>query len=375
MLEVPRGFSVHVFKTPSPPAYAQPGTMKTDYPLGRSPSSLGRKQPSYPSPPRPESTRKPSFGQATDYFGDQSTEYDRALDVSRSKAQKQYSIYPGAIPDTYIYERSISSMSDLPGSPSSSSSSDTESIDTPIEVSSIRATSSVETLEATLYAAQNNKVSPVDRSPYGTAFVPPPTKGRPLVVPPNPRFPPGAADDDSSTVVSDDQPQQQQQQQLARIPGPTPVYPVVPSTTPLVVPPIVPAPPVRRNSDDRAASRGPAPPPLTRRDSSQPAPRTVSPTSSGSGSGAGPNVPPGLQYVAPPMAGGMARRPSISSPVTPGAGGRSPSGERPPLTRMASSSSPDGGPQKRSVRWTEDLVCPSPVPPSQRRKGWFNRRG
>ncbi|KAL6299342.1 hypothetical protein BKA93DRAFT_742472, partial [Sparassis latifolia] len=30
---------------------------------------------------------------------------------------------------------------------------------------------------------------------------------------------------------------------------------------------------------------------------------------------------------------------------------------------------------RRCVRWTENLVCPSPVPPSERRKGWFNRRG
>ncbi|KAI0634705.1 hypothetical protein C8Q77DRAFT_1156110 [Trametes polyzona] len=30
---------------------------------------------------------------------------------------------------------------------------------------------------------------------------------------------------------------------------------------------------------------------------------------------------------------------------------------------------------KRTVRWTENLVCPSPVPFEQRRKGWFNRRG
>lgn len=29
----------------------------------------------------------------------------------------------------------------------------------------------------------------------------------------------------------------------------------------------------------------------------------------------------------------------------------------------------------RSVRWNENLVCPSPIWPSQRRKGWFNRRG
>ncbi|CDO71134.1 hypothetical protein BN946_scf184845.g4 [Trametes cinnabarina] len=30
---------------------------------------------------------------------------------------------------------------------------------------------------------------------------------------------------------------------------------------------------------------------------------------------------------------------------------------------------------KRCVRWTEDLICPSPVPFENRRKGWFNRRG
>ena len=29
----------------------------------------------------------------------------------------------------------------------------------------------------------------------------------------------------------------------------------------------------------------------------------------------------------------------------------------------------------RTVRWTENLVCPSPISSSQRRKGWFNRRG
>ncbi|KIK52952.1 hypothetical protein GYMLUDRAFT_250782 [Collybiopsis luxurians FD-317 M1] len=32
-------------------------------------------------------------------------------------------------------------------------------------------------------------------------------------------------------------------------------------------------------------------------------------------------------------------------------------------------------PPFRSVRWTEELICPSPIWPSQRRKGWFNRRG
>ena len=32
-------------------------------------------------------------------------------------------------------------------------------------------------------------------------------------------------------------------------------------------------------------------------------------------------------------------------------------------------------PPPRSVRWCEELVCPSPILPSQRRRGWFNRRG
>lgn len=32
-------------------------------------------------------------------------------------------------------------------------------------------------------------------------------------------------------------------------------------------------------------------------------------------------------------------------------------------------------PVPRSVRWSDDLICPSPILPHQRRKGWFNRRG
>ncbi|KAI0366051.1 hypothetical protein BV20DRAFT_1003016 [Pilatotrama ljubarskyi] len=57
-----------------------------------------------------------------------------------------------------------------------------------------------------------------------------------------------------------------------------------------------------------------------------------------------------------------------------------------PPRKNSQSSSPQGSPphtgealvavtSKRTVRWTEELVCPSPVPPENRRKGWFNRRG
>lgn len=41
------------------------------------------------------------------------------------------------------------------------------------------------------------------------------------------------------------------------------------------------------------------------------------------------------------------------------------------LEHLRSSSAPPA----RSVRWNENLICPSPILASQRRQGWFNRRG
>lgn len=371
--------------------------MKSEYSQGRTPSPAW-KQPSYPS--RPDPTRKGSFGR-TDYFGEQVNDYDRALDVTPSKAQKPYTIYPGAIPDTYIYERSIASVSDLPGSPSSSSSSDTDSIDTPIERCSIRARSSVETLEATLYTSQDGPISPGASTPYDAFYPSAPLTGRPLVVPPTtlpsakyPRF-----DDDDSTVVSDEQ-------DVPRSAAQSTIYSSrAPSTAPVVVPPpvrrnsderasaapagvpapvrrnsderagVVVPPPTRRNSDERSSSRSTQAPVLTRRESAQPAPRTTSPTSYIAGD---PNMrlPPGLQYPAPPVAPSLSRRPSTSPPVTPGQQ-RSPTFDLQParITPSGLEASATGPPGKRCVRWTEDLICPSPVPPGQRRKGWYNRRG
>ena len=50
-------------------------------------------------------------------------------------------------------------------------------------------------------------------------------------------------------------------------------------------------------------------------------------------------------------------------------------GDQNPPPKPVESSGRNSAPLIRSVRWTENLVCPSPVPASQRRKGWFNRRG
>ena len=50
-------------------------------------------------------------------------------------------------------------------------------------------------------------------------------------------------------------------------------------------------------------------------------------------------------------------------------------GDQNPPPRPVESSGRSSAPLIRSVRWTENLICPSPVPANQRRKGWFNRRG
>ncbi|KAF8816783.1 hypothetical protein BYT27DRAFT_6377321 [Phlegmacium glaucopus] len=49
--------------------------------------------------------------------------------------------------------------------------------------------------------------------------------------------------------------------------------------------------------------------------------------------------------------------------------------QNPPTRPVEPSSGRNSAPLVRSVRWNENLICPSPIFASQRRKGWFNRRG
>ncbi|KAH9930483.1 uncharacterized protein BXZ73DRAFT_90298 [Epithele typhae] len=89
---------------------------------------------------------------------------------------------------------------------------------------------------------------------------------------------------------------------------------------------------------------------------------------------------------APPTAHAQILPPALFPPP-PAASANPPA---PPSTSVSSSSTLQGTPpppgplagglvvatvNKRSVRWTEDLVCPSPIPSDRRRKGWFNKRG
>ena len=157
---------MHVFKSPSPPLPTQSATGKADYQTTRTPSVPWK-------PSRQDADKKSTFGLTDHARREQMTEFDQ-LALTRSKSNKPYGIVPGAIPDTYVYERSISSMSDLPGSPSSSSSSDSDSIvgasPYSADVSSIRASSSTETLDAITYSSQDRDAltAPV-ASQYGNS--------------------------------------------------------------------------------------------------------------------------------------------------------------------------------------------------------------
>ncbi|KAH8089927.1 hypothetical protein BXZ70DRAFT_498007 [Cristinia sonorae] len=152
VLEVPRGFSVHVFKNPPPPP-GFPSTGKPDYPQNRDIANANwtTKPPSSYSS-RPELERKQASN-PVETRTSQLSAYARVFEPKRPKQQRPYGIYPSAIPDTYIYERSVSSASDVLSSDSSSTSSDSDVnpdiAEFAIEVSSTRASSSTETLETT----------------------------------------------------------------------------------------------------------------------------------------------------------------------------------------------------------------------------------
>ena len=88
------------------------------------------------------------------------------------------------------------------------------------------------------------------------------------------------------------------------------------------------------------------------------------------------STPDPFQFVAPSPPGSHPHphhRATISLPIQ-----QRPSAPSPEVALSRVVSNPEGVAAtnvRRTVRWTEDLICPSPVPPEQRRKGWYNRRG
>ncbi|KAF7300272.1 hypothetical protein MKEN_01351300 [Mycena kentingensis (nom. inval.)] len=162
-----------------------------------------------------------------------------------------------------------------------------------------------------------------------------------------------------------------QQSPTYRAPLPPPLIPPpnnasVRARTPVVAGPrVLPTEPVRRRSDGDQPINSTVTPNILQRTTAlfhghrgsdgrdTPAPRPTRP-------GSLPLDPQrrrsdGFQSVVPP-------RPNDRSPQAVAAQ------PQPPVLQLSIAPS-------RNVRWNDNLVCPSPIFPSQRRKGWFNRRG
>ncbi|CAL1708467.1 unnamed protein product [Somion occarium] len=351
VLEVPRGFSVHVLKNPAPPPAVIPAKLEYSESQNRSvPGAVWTKPSSYPS--RQDTDRK-----ATPPDSRQLSVYAPPFEPKRSKSHRPYQIYPSSVNDTYIYERSVSSASDLLASPASTSSSDSDfsedhAMSLSLEVSSTRASSSTETLETTALIEQNSRqpflsVSPPATQPvaFTTRSSPPGPAGvissrnhtsRPVVPFPSVAV---ASDDDSDTVVSEGDQENAARPYLAQSGGVTATS--IGASLPLSTP-------IRRNALERSSSGRPSEtissggnvrPPLCsmRTDSSIATYDEINP-----------RAPPGLQPAAPTRNSPtlLPPQPNLDSVLTIGT--------------------------RRCVRWTENLIWPSPTP---RRKGWFNRRG
>ncbi|EIM81884.1 uncharacterized protein STEHIDRAFT_149645 [Stereum hirsutum FP-91666 SS1] len=81
----------------------------------------------------------------------------------------------------------------------------------------------------------------------------------------------------------------------------------------------------------------------------------------------------------PPDAAFVSRRNSVDTRPPPPPSPRT-SPQDPRANPVPVSNNSSGRPRlmsisTRNVRWDHNLVCPSPVPLEERRKGWFNRRG
>ncbi|KAI0747177.1 hypothetical protein C8Q80DRAFT_825730 [Daedaleopsis nitida] len=144
------------------------------------------------------------------------------------------------------------------------------------------------------------------------------------------------------------------------------------------------APPLARSPSSRPAPAGSPPGPRARNadmGSSSHLPPPSQPTPSASAANAFVSSSP------PRRDARMSSAPQQQSPTTKSPNGipssagaphaqvQTPSPHSSPTTAVFAGALVVASVAKRNVRWTENLVCPSPVPLENRRKGWFNRRG
>ena len=124
------------------------------------------------------------------------------------------------------------------------------------------------------------------------------------------------------------------------------------------------APALARTMSTRAgpASSFPGPQPLLKTSNAEPFPPSMS------------AVPPAPAPVASISASPPRREARTPSPQNASQVGGAPGAMQTP-SPIQTNGSPTSAAPKRNVRWNDTLVCPSPILPENRRKGWFNRRG
>lgn len=280
---------------------------------------------------RPETDRKPQPPGTRSY---QLSVYAPPFEPKKSSS-KPYQIYPSGIPDTFIYERSLSSASDLLASPASSSSSESDfngDIRTSLlEISSTRASSSTETLEtAALVAEQTSR-----RTSSAPLIGATPSLQRSQSSRDSRAIATTHSDDDSDTLQSDDDVSPRIYTRQSNAPA-TGIGASLPLSTP-----------VRRSPTERYPQSGlksSSAPQMTTRPPLY-SKRTDSSTASYDENT--PREPPGLH--------------------------RSISVKQGPIETCLVGSIVDIT-AKRSVRWKEDSELTSDLP-IRSRKGWFNKRG
>lgn len=395
VLPVPSGFSVRVFKAPTLSASArqcsnagqQLSTVTARGDIDYKPSS--HRDPRSSGPPARDTPRKlvkppPASHVHSQEDRDREGERDRGYRDTRRFGF----IHPGPVPDTYIYERSIASSKSDPYHdyyyPPSSDSSVSE-IDSIFSLTS-SASSSNSSVDDDCpprgmhhAARQTPERRPSHHhggqrsgTPFSVAYHTCPTCSEMSNSPPR-----SASRADSAVHASRPLPTPPVSARVRKdslvLAGERSVPPLAPGTRPRLPQLRIgdrPAYPPQADAPQSAWSTAEtgylssSPPPLTRSSSLK------SSGSAGSSSHGSVPPPPGLNvHWEYGQTIDITSDPPYRQPHR-----RNSDGDQghimPPRPRRASTV-----PAPRSVRWCEDLVCPSPILPSQRRKGWFNRRG
>lgn len=371
-LPVPSGFSLQVFKAPTMSARPYAAKVDLDYrPMARV-DSQSRQQSGH-VPRQQEPTRKLLKAPPPEEPGFAKRSYEHKPSSGR------YAIHAGPVPDTYIYERSISSKAEYPYSPSDVTSECDSIFSVNTQISSGSSSSSVTDSPPNTRMLQIRAASPSPEQSHSRS----PHSYHPRSMS---TFPLGH----SCPSCGEASPPSRTSSMTVNKGSYTP-YP----SRPLPTPPV--SARVRKDSILLASERSimsydtrqhstslkhgervpfPAPPVDEQGRNSMGMQLSRSSSLKGNLSITIP-PPPGLDLVP----GGHYEYPPVQGPVLDNESNYRPPGI--PHRRNFDGDHTQVLPQRpvcpvnipRSVRWCDDLICPSPIFPNQRRKGWFNRRG